>query len=70
MGKALGGCQSNAKGAPLRKLQAIGGVGDFMKPLSFKQHRFPAEVIRHAVWLYFRFSLSFSDVEENGATRN
>ncbi|MCA0367129.1 MAG: IS6 family transposase [Proteobacteria bacterium] len=34
-----------------------------MKPLSFKRHRFPAEVIRHAVWLYFRFSLSFRDVE-------
>lgn len=29
-----------------------------MKPLSFKRHRFPAEVIRHAVWLYFRFSLT------------
>ena len=32
-----------------------------MKPLSFKRHRFPAEVIRHAVWLYFRFNLSFRD---------
>ena len=29
-----------------------------MKPLSFKRHRFPAAVIRHAVWLYFRFNLS------------
>lgn len=29
----------------------------------FKRHRFPAEVIRHAVWLYFRFSLSLRDVE-------
>ena len=35
-----------------------------MKPLSFKRHRFPSEVIRHAVWLYFRFSLSLRDVEE------
>ena len=35
-----------------------------MKPLSFKRHRFPPDVIRHAVWLYFRFSLSFRDVEE------
>ena len=25
-----------------------------MKPLSFKRHRFPADVIVHAVWLYFR----------------
>lgn len=40
-----------------------------MKPLSFKRHRFPAEVIRHAVWLYFRFNLSFRDVEELLAQR-
>ena len=35
-----------------------------MKSISFKRHRFPADLIRHAVWLYFRFSLSFRDVEE------
>ena len=35
-----------------------------MQPISFKRHRFPAEVIRHAVWLYFRFTLSIRDVEE------
>ena len=40
-----------------------------MKPLSFKRHRFPGEVIRHAVWLYFRFNLSFRDVEEMMAQR-
>jgi len=40
-----------------------------MKPLSSKRHRFPAEVIRHAVWLYLRFSLSFRDVEELMAQR-
>ena len=40
-----------------------------MKPLSFKRHRFPAELIRHAVWLYFRFSLSLRDVEEMLAAR-
>jgi len=40
-----------------------------MKPLSFKHHRFPAELIRHAVWLYFRFSLSLRDVEELLARR-
>jgi len=27
-------------------------------------HRFPAEIISHCVWLYFRFTLSFRDVEE------
>ena len=40
-----------------------------MKPLSFKRHRFPAEVICHAVWLYARFTLSFRDVEELLAER-
>ena len=40
-----------------------------MRPVSFKRHRFPAEVIRHAVWLYFRFTLSFRDVEEMLAER-
>ncbi len=30
----------------------------------YKNHRFPAKIISHAVWLYFRFCLSFRDVEE------
>jgi hypothetical protein len=25
----------------------------------YKNHRFPVEIISHAVWLYFRFCLSF-----------
>jgi putative transposase len=37
--------------------------------LSFKRHRFPPEVIRHAVWLYARFSHSVPDVEEMRAER-
>lgn len=37
--------------------------------VSFKRHRFPADVIRHAVWLYFRFTLSLRDVEEMLAER-
>lgn len=40
-----------------------------MRALSFKRHRFPPEVIRHAVWLYFRFTLSLRDVEELLAER-
>jgi transposase-like protein len=40
-----------------------------MKPISFKRHRFPADVIRQAVWLYFRFTLSIRDVEELLAQR-
>jgi transposase-like protein len=30
----------------------------------YKNHRFPVEIIGHAVWLYFRFCLSYRDVEE------
>jgi hypothetical protein len=30
----------------------------------YKNHRFPVEIISHAVWLYFRFCLSCRDVEE------
>jgi transposase-like protein len=37
--------------------------------LSYKHHRFPAEIISHAVWLYFGFSLSYRDVEELMAAR-
>ena len=40
-----------------------------MRPISFKRHRFPPDVIRHAVWLYFRFTLSIRDVEELLAQR-
>jgi putative transposase len=34
------------------------------KPVSYKRHRFPSEIIAHAVWLYFRFPLSLRLVEE------
>ena len=40
-----------------------------MNPISFKRHRFPPDVIRYAVWLYFRFNLSIRDVEELLAQR-
>jgi transposase-like protein len=40
-----------------------------MGPISFKRHRFPPDTIRHAVWLYFRFTLSIRDVEELMAQR-
>jgi putative transposase len=35
----------------------------------YHRHRFPAEIISHCVWLYFRFTLSFRDVEEMLAMR-
>jgi putative transposase len=40
-----------------------------MKLLSFKRHRFPPDIIRYAIWLYARFTLSFRDVEELLAER-
>jgi putative transposase len=33
-------------------------------PNPYTHHRFPAEIISHGVWLYFRFCLSYRDVEE------
>jgi putative transposase len=30
----------------------------------YKNHSFPAEIIGHGVWLYYRFSLSYRDVQE------
>jgi putative transposase len=38
-------------------------------PSSYAGHRFPAEIISHAVWLYFRFPLSLRHVDEILAAR-
>jgi putative transposase len=35
----------------------------------YKRHRFPAEIISHCVWLYFRFCLSYRGVEALMAER-
>ena len=35
----------------------------------YKRHRFRGKIISHAVWLYFRFLLSYRDVEELLAER-
>ena len=35
----------------------------------YHRHRFPSEIISPCVWLYFRFSLSFRDVEELMSSR-
>jgi len=50
----------------------IAGFGDPLEGLvvktgatvSYKGFRFPAEIISHAVWLYHRFPLSYSEVGE------
>src|SRR6266566_4602124 len=36
---------------------------------AYRGHRFPPEIITHAVWLYFRFHLSFRDVQDLLAER-
>ena len=36
---------------------------------SYAGYRFPAEIISHAVWLYFRFPLSLRMVDELPAAR-
>jgi putative transposase len=33
-------------------------------PNPYTRHRSPAEIINHCIWLYFRFCLSYRDVEE------
>jgi putative transposase len=38
-------------------------------PHSYFRHRFPPEIISHAVWLYHRFCLNFRDVEDLLAER-
>lgn len=40
-----------------------------MSKISYARHRFPPEIIGHAVWLYFRFPLSFRNVEDLLAER-
>ena len=36
---------------------------------TYKRHRFPPDIIRYAVWLYFRFNLSHRDIEDLLAQR-
>jgi putative transposase len=67
-----------------RTVSAIGGLGKLNRRLaptdwmatewdtqciSYKRHRLPADLIRQAMWLYFRFTLSLRDVEELLAQR-
>jgi putative transposase len=36
---------------------------------NYRGYRFPPEIISHCIWLSFRFSLSFRDIEELMAER-
>ena len=40
-----------------------------MNKIVYRGYRFPPEIIQRAVWLYYRFTLSFRDVEELLAER-
>ncbi len=40
-----------------------------MLTISFSRHRFPPDIMRHSVWLYARFTLSYRDVEDLLAAR-
>lgn len=33
-------------------------------PESYRRHRFPLEVVEQYIWLYFRFALSYRNIEE------
>jgi len=35
-----------------------------MSNISYKRHRFPAEIVSYCVWLYYSFPLSFRDIEK------
>jgi putative transposase len=45
----------------MKRLRQAGRMSP--EPATYPGHRFPAEVIRHAVWLHHVFSLSLRDVE-------
>ena len=36
---------------------------------TYKRHRFPVDIISYAVWLYYRFNLSYRDIEDLLAER-
>jgi transposase-like protein len=40
-----------------------------MQKISYRRHRFHPDIIRQAVWLYFRFTMSYRDVEDLLADR-
>ena len=40
-----------------------------MKKISYHHHRFHPDIIKQAIWIYFRFTMSYRDVEELLAER-
>jgi hypothetical protein len=65
----LGQIKANSRDRRHRRSFRAHVVAWAMKPISYARHRFPPDVIRHAVWLYLRFTLSYRDVEDLLAAR-
>jgi hypothetical protein len=61
-------CQVNGRKDEIRLLMRHTALMSTSASLDHR-HRFPTEIISHCVWLYFRFALSFRDVEEMLAMR-
>jgi len=69
--------QAYARYVPLMALSRRHGTCDLlggpvagrMKKIDYNGYRFPPVIIQQAVWLYFRFTLSFRDVEDLLAER-
>jgi len=40
-----------------------------MNTISYRRHRFPPSIIQYAVWLCYRFNLSYRDIEDLLAER-
>ena len=40
-----------------------------MQKISYRRHRFHPDIVRQAVWLYFRFTMSCRDIEDLLAER-
>ena len=64
---SAGHCQVN---------RAVGRIGGLSEESSVstsvalcRRHRFPGEIISYAVWLYYRFTLSYRDIEVLRAER-
>jgi hypothetical protein len=49
--------------------RAGGSLAEAMTKIDYSGYRFAPEIIQHGIWLYFRFTLSFRDVEDLLAKR-
>src|SRR5262249_27654973 len=60
-------CHNDRGDAPSQTKLTLEKAADMTPPADserYKNHRFPGEIISHGVWLYYRFPLSYRDVQE------